>query len=87
VHAARKEFPRAIVAYLKAIDFSPDMEEAHYRLAQVYHLTADPAKAQEQIDLSNELAKKSADRFARERAEIQQFVIELKSQTPAVAKP
>jgi tetratricopeptide (TPR) repeat protein len=86
VYAGRKDFSRAIAAYRKAIDVSPELEEAHYRLAQVYRQTSEPARAQEQIALSNELAKKSADQFARERAEIQQFVIELKAQPPA-ARP
>jgi tetratricopeptide (TPR) repeat protein len=86
VYATKKDFPRAISAYLKAIELTPELEEAHYRLAQVYRLVAEPVKAQEQIALSKALSKQSADEFARQRAEIQQFVIELKGQSPA-AKP
>jgi Tfp pilus assembly protein PilF len=86
VYATKKDFSRAISAYLKAIEITPELEEAHYRLAQVYRLVSEPAKAQEQFALSSALSKKSADEFARQRAEIQQFVVELKGQPPA-AKP
>ena len=78
VFAEQGNLPRAISAYQSAINASPPMEEAHYRLAQAYRKTGDPAKAQKEIELYQQLSKQSAQELERERAEIQQFVFELR---------
>jgi len=78
VFAERGNLQRAISAYQSAIDASPPMEEAHYRLAQAYRKTGEPAKAQKEIELYQQLSKQSAQELERERAEIQQFVFELR---------
>lgn len=80
VLAEQNNFPKAIVAYQSAIDASPPMEEAHYRLAQTYRKTGDSAKADKEIELYKQLSKQAAEELERERAEIQQFVFELKRQ-------
>lgn len=78
VFAEQGNLPRAIMAYQSAINASPPMEEAHYRLAQAYRKTGEPAKAQKEIELYQQLSKQSAQQLERERAEIQQFVFELR---------
>jgi tetratricopeptide (TPR) repeat protein len=75
VHAAKKNYEGAVADYLKAIELSPALEEAHYRLALVYRQMSEPAKAQEELAVYHALQKRSADRISRERAEIQQFVV------------
>jgi tetratricopeptide (TPR) repeat protein len=80
VFADQGKFPKAISAYQSAIDASPPVEEAHYRLAQVYRRTGEPAKAQKEIELYQQLSQQSAETLERERAEIQQFVFALKHQ-------
>jgi Tfp pilus assembly protein PilF len=80
VFADQSNFPKAIVAYEDAIAASPATEEAHYRLAQVYRKTGQPAKAQREGEIYQQLSKQSAQESERERAEIQQFVFELKHQ-------
>ena len=45
-----------------------------------YRKTGEPAKAQKEIELYQQLSKQSAQELERERAEIQQFVFELKHQ-------
>jgi tetratricopeptide (TPR) repeat protein len=87
LYAQRADFSRAITAYQKAIEVSPEevgpqldqtLEEAHYRLAHAYLRTGDKAKAQEELELHRNLAKKTKEDAERKRREIQQFVISLR---------
>ena len=63
-----------------AIEASPSMEEAHYRLAQAYRKTGETASAQKEIELYQKLSRESEQARERERSEIQQFVFELRRQ-------
>ncbi len=87
LYAQRADLSRAISAYRKAIEVSPQevgpqldqtLEEAHYRLAQAYQRTGDKTKAQEELELHRQLAKKTKEDAERKRREIQQFVIALR---------
>jgi tetratricopeptide (TPR) repeat protein len=89
------DFSRAISAYQKAIEVSPEesspeldetLEVAHYRLAQVYLRTGDRARAQQELQLHDQLAKKTKEDADRERREIQRFVISLRN-TNSVSQP
>jgi tetratricopeptide (TPR) repeat protein len=79
VLAERGNLAGAIAAYQRAIDASPSIVEAHYRLAQAYRKTGAPAKAQQEIELYRRLSRQSAQDLERERDEIQQFVFELRN--------
>ncbi len=79
-YADEGNLPKAIAAYQSAIAASPQLEQAHYRLAMAYRKTGQAAKAQEQIELFEQLSRQSAQALERERAEVQQFVFELKHQ-------
>jgi hypothetical protein len=59
------------------------MEEAHYRLAQVYRRAGDAAKAETELQIYDRIAKESAQKAERERHEIRQFVYTLRDQLPA----
>lgn len=92
LYSQRAEFSRAISAYQKAIEVSPEevgpqldqtLEEAHYRLAQAYLRTGEKAKAQEELELHRQLAKKTKEDAERKRSEIQQFVISLRDRNSA----
>ena len=78
LYAQRGDDKHAISAYQKAIEASPGLEEAHYRLAQAYRRTGKQAEAQKEMQLHEELAKKSKEETERQRREIQQFVISLR---------
>jgi len=80
VFGEQNNLPKAISAYQSAIQASPPMEEAHYRLAQAYRKTGQLAKAQNELELYQQLSRQSAQQLERDRAEIQQFVFELKRQ-------
>jgi len=93
LYSQRKDFSRAISAYQKAIEVSPEqvspehvtpeinetLEVAHYRLAQAYLRTGDKTRAQGQLQLHGQLSKKTKANTERERHKIQQFVISLRN--------
>jgi tetratricopeptide (TPR) repeat protein len=97
LYAQRADFSRAISAYQKAIEVSPEefspeqvtpestetLEVAHYRLAQAYLRTGNKTKAQEELQLHDRLAKKTKEHAERERRDIQQFVISLQNKNSA----
>jgi len=51
VYAEEGNLTKAILAYQSAIEATPPMEEAYYRLAQAYRKTGDTAKAQKELEL------------------------------------
>jgi tetratricopeptide (TPR) repeat protein len=81
LYSNRKEFPKAISAYQKAIEANPGLEEAHYRLAQAYLRTGEKLKGQEELQLYDQISKRTAQETERERREIQQFVYTLQGRT------
>jgi tetratricopeptide (TPR) repeat protein len=83
LYAERKTFAQAVVAYQKAIEANPRLEEAHYRLAQAYRQTGEGGKAREELRLYEQIAKENTGEADRERREIKQFVYTLRDQTPA----
>lgn len=82
-YAGQKDLPNAISAYQKAIAVSPQLEEAHYRLAQAYRLTGEEVKAQHEFEVHARLSKESTEERERERRDIQQFVFALRGPNPA----
>jgi tetratricopeptide (TPR) repeat protein len=83
LYSDRKDFSQAISDYQKAIAATPRLEEAHYRLAQAYRRTGEQSKAQQELQLYDQLSKQTAEEVERERHEVQQFVYTLRS--PATA--
>jgi tetratricopeptide (TPR) repeat protein len=79
VYADRQDFQKAITAYQKAIEVAPQLEEAYYRLSQAYTRTGDKMQAQKQLQLYDEVSKKTAEQIERDRRETQQFVYTLRS--------
>jgi tetratricopeptide (TPR) repeat protein len=75
--------PEAISAYQKAIQASPQLAEAHYRLGQLYSHAGEKLKAQAELQIYEQLSKKTAEESERERREIQQFVYTLRQQNSA----
>lgn len=79
-HSERQEFAEAVRAYQKAIELSPELEEAHYRLALAYTRTDAESKARQEFQEYERLEKQKANQTEKERREIRQFVIVLKGQ-------
>jgi tetratricopeptide (TPR) repeat protein len=79
LYAGGKQYQRSIEAYNRAVAINPDLEEAHYRLAQVYRQAGEAGKAAEETRIYSQLSKKKAQQTERERHEVQQFVYSLQS--------
>jgi tetratricopeptide (TPR) repeat protein len=74
----RSDLPKAMAAYQAAIAADSPLEEAHYRLAQVYRRMGEKVKAQEEIKLYEQISKKTAQQAKEEGREIPQFVYTLR---------
>ena len=81
VFSAQNKFPDAIPAYQKAIAANPDLAQAHYRLAQAWTATGQPARAREEIELYRQLSRQSEQKSEAERAAIQEFVFSLRDKS------
>jgi tetratricopeptide (TPR) repeat protein len=85
LYAAQGTPDRAIAAYRKATEASPDLTEPHYRLSQLYRRTGETGKAEQEIQLYTQLETTEADAVERQRREVQQFLIVLKDQPAGTA--
>lgn len=74
VHAASGELQQAIADYEKGIAASPELPEAHYRLAQLYGRLGEKAKRQEQLEIYEQTSKNEEKQLERDRRAIQDFV-------------
>ena len=81
VHSDQAADTEAISDYQKAIQIDPKLEEAHYRLAQVYRQIGESDKAKEELRIYTQLTKESAQQQDRERHEIKQFVYTLRDRS------
>ena len=78
LYSERKDFSRAISSYQSGIQASPQLEEAHYRLAQAYKRTGEREKAEEELRVYNRISKSKDEEVERERRESRQFVYTLR---------
>ncbi|MGH9544858.1 MAG: tetratricopeptide repeat protein, partial [Terriglobales bacterium] len=85
LYSERRDFSRAVSSYQEAIKASPQLEEAHYRLAQAYKQTGEKTKAKQELQLYKEISDKKEEDVERERRESRQFVYTLRS--PAAGPP
>jgi len=82
LYSERQDFPSAVFAFQEATKATPQLEEAHYRLSQAYKRTGDKVKADEELQLYNQISKKKDEEVERERRENRQFVYTLRSPAP-----
>jgi tetratricopeptide (TPR) repeat protein len=83
LYSEQKNFPQAIFTLQKAIEVNPQLEKAHYRLAQIYRLQGETAKVQSELQAYERITREKNDEAGRQRHELQQFVYELGNRTPA----
>ncbi len=74
----RSDLAQAISAYQTAIAADSQLEEAHYRLAQVYRRAGEKRKADEEIKVYDQVSKKAAQQIEEQGREIPQFVYTLR---------
>ena len=82
LHSEQRNYAAAVSDYQRALQIDPQMEQAHYRLAQAYRQLGEEAKAKEELGRYEQLAKESAEKTERERHEIRQFVYTLRDHAP-----
>jgi tetratricopeptide (TPR) repeat protein len=78
VYSDRHENSQAIAAFEKAAQTDPQLEEAHYRLAQVYRQLGESDKSKRELQTYELLSKESEQKAERERHEIRQFIYTLR---------
>jgi len=78
VHFDQNDLTRARVDFQKAIEITPKLEEAHYRLAQAYRRLGEAEAARKELAIYEQLSKESAQDEERRRSEMGQFVYELR---------
>jgi len=86
LYSERKSLSNAVAAYQRAIGATPELEEAHYRLAQAYRQAGETSKSQAELQLYERISKEKAAAVERERHEVRQFVYELR-ETKTAAQP
>jgi tetratricopeptide (TPR) repeat protein len=83
LYSQRGDSSKAVPAYLEAIAANPGLVAAHYRLAQAYSQNGEKSKAQAELQIYDQLSKKTAEEADRQRREIQQFVYTLREPASA----
>ncbi len=83
VYSEGSNSAEAIAAYQQAATADPALEEAHYRLAQIYKRIGDQTNAQRELQLYNELSKQASAKEEKQRREIQQFVYSVQGRSSA----
>ncbi len=87
LYSERKDLPKAIDAYQKAIENTPLPAEAHFRLAEAYRQSGEKLKARQEIDIYEQISKQKTEQADRDRHEIPEFVYKLKGQTTPSQTP
>lgn len=74
LYADQNRYADAVPEYLKALERNPDLADAHYRLGQAYVHTSQKDRAQEQLQIYQQLRAQHLAELDKQRAEIRQFV-------------
>jgi tetratricopeptide (TPR) repeat protein len=90
LYSQRGDFTQAISAYKNAIEVSGDddvLQAAHYRLGQAYLRIGEKTKAQQELQLYEQVTNKTKEDTDRARRQIQEFVISLQNKAAAPQHP
>jgi tetratricopeptide (TPR) repeat protein len=83
LYSARGAFEPAIHAYEKAVEVSPTLSEAHYRLALAYKRKGEEAGSRREFQLYEQDEQAETAEVERQRRDLQHFLIILKDQPEA----
>ncbi len=84
VYSQEKSIPNAISAFQQAIEATPQLEQAHYRLAQLYRQIGEMAKAKTELQLYEQISDEKTKQTEHQRHELQQFVYEMRDRLPGL---
>lgn len=86
LHATEQNSAAAIADFQHAIENQPDLEEAHYRLAQAYRAAGKMDEARSEVGTYQRLRQQSKQETEREHHEIKQFVYSLRDKPAAQSR-
>ena len=78
LYSDQSKYAESIPEYEKALELSPDVADAHYRLGQAYNRTGDKERAQQQLQMYQQLRAEHLAEIDKQRADIRQFVYSAK---------
>lgn len=79
LYADHGDLQSALQPLITAVQVSPELPDAHYRLARVYSLLGEKAKAQQEFSLYQKTTKAANLELERQRREVRQLVFTLKN--------
>ncbi len=85
LYSDQSKYAEAIPRYQRAIELNSDLADAHYRLGQAYVRTNEKDRAQQELQLYQQLRAQHLADLDKQRAEVRQFVYAAKDN--ASAKP
>jgi tetratricopeptide (TPR) repeat protein len=74
LNSDQSKYADAIPHYQRAIDLNSDLADAHYRLGQAYVRTGEKDRAQQELQLYQQLRTQHLADLDKQRAEVRQFV-------------
>ena len=83
LYSDQNKYGEAVPEYEKALQFSPDLADAHYRLGQAYVRTGDKERAQQHLQIYQQLRAEHLAEVDKQRADIRQFVYSAKDAASA----
>jgi tetratricopeptide (TPR) repeat protein len=86
LYGDQHDYEKSIPQYQRALELSPNLADAHYRLAQDYVHVGQKDRAQTEFDLYQRFRAEHMAEVDKERAEVRQFVYDEKN-APAASKP
>jgi tetratricopeptide (TPR) repeat protein len=85
LYSDQSKYSDAIPHYKRALELNTDLADAHYRLGQAYVRTGEKDRAQQELQVYQQLRAQHLADLDKQRAEVRQFVYSAKDN--ATAKP
>jgi tetratricopeptide (TPR) repeat protein len=82
----QSKYADAIPHYKRSLELNADLADAHYRLGQAYVRTGDKDRAQQELQVYQQLRAEHLADLDKQRAEVRQFVYSAKDNTTASPK-
>jgi tetratricopeptide (TPR) repeat protein len=86
LYSDQSKYPDAIPHYKRALELNADLPDAHYRLGQAYVRTGDKDRAQQELQVYQQLRAQHLAELDKQRAEVRQFVYSAKDNATASPK-
>jgi tetratricopeptide (TPR) repeat protein len=78
LYSDQNKYAQSIPEYERALELSPDLADGHYRLGQAYVHSGEKERAQQQLQVYQQLRAQHLAEIDKQRADIRQFVYSAK---------